>query len=115
LKTDEPVITMDLYPTLLELTSCEQLPMQTVDGCTLVPLIHAEKHLSRPFLDWWYPHTNGHGTQPCQAILQDGWNLVHYMERNEAELYRLEDDEGERNDLAKMEAKRARELLVEIE
>ena len=112
MKTDEPVITMDLYPTLLELTGCEQLPKQTVDGRSLDPLIHGEKQtLSRPFLAWWYPHSNGHGTQPCQAILQDGWKLVHYMERNETELYRLDDDEGERNDLASVKPERTRELL----
>jgi hypothetical protein len=43
--------------------------------------------------------------------LQDGWKLVHYMKQNETELYRLEADEGERNDLAKKEPKKARELL----
>ncbi|MDE0739123.1 MAG: sulfatase [Planctomycetota bacterium] len=112
MKTAEPVITMDLYPTLLELTGCKQLPQQTVDGRSLVPLIHGKtKTLARPFLAWWYPHANGHGTQPCQAILKDGWKLVHYMKQNETELYRLDKDEGERNDLAKKEPGKTRELL----
>jgi arylsulfatase A-like enzyme len=103
---------MDIYPTLLELTGCEQLPKQTVDGRSLVPLIHGEqKTLNRPFLAWWYPHSNGHGTQPCQAILQDSWKLVHYMEQNETELFRLDDDEGERNDLARDQPEKTRELL----
>ena len=83
-----------------------------MDGRSLVSLIHGqEKTLNRPFLAWWYPHANGHGTQPCQAILQDGWKLVHWMEQNETELYRLDEDEGEMNDLAKKEPKRAHELL----
>jgi arylsulfatase A-like enzyme len=103
---------MDIYPTLLELTGCDQLPKQTVDGLSLVPLIHSKKKtLNRPFLAWWYPHSNGHGTQPCQAILKDGWKLVHYIDQNETELYRLEDDEGERNNLAKEQPKRTAELL----
>ena len=55
---------------------------------------------------WWYPHSNGYGTQPCQAILLDGWKLVHYMEQNETELFRLDDDEGERNDLQETSPKR---------
>jgi hypothetical protein len=33
------------------------------------------------------------------------------MEQNETELYRLDDDEGERNDLASAQPKRTRELL----
>lgn len=112
MKTAEPVITMDLYPTLLELTGNEQLPEQTVDGRSLVPLIHGEKKsLNRPFLAWWYPHSNGHGTHPTQAILKDGWKLVHYMDENETELYRLDDDEGERNNLAEAQPERTRELL----
>ena len=112
LRTAEPVITMDIYPTLLELTGCDQLPKQTVDGLSLVPLIHSKKKtLNRSFLAWWYPHSNGHGTQPCQAILKDGWKLVHYIDQNETELYRLEDDEGERNNLAKEQPKRTAELL----
>jgi arylsulfatase A-like enzyme len=94
------------------LAGCKQLPKQTVDGRSLVPLIHGKKKtLNRSFLAWWYPHANGHGTQPCQAILKDGWKLVHYMKQNETELYRLDKDEGERNDLAKKEPGKARELL----
>ncbi len=112
MKTAEPVITMDLYPTLLELTGCKQLPKQTIDGRSLVPLIHGkEKALNRSFLAWWYPHANGHGTQPCQAILKDGWKLVHWINRNETELYHLDEDVGERNDLARKERGKTRELL----
>jgi arylsulfatase A len=111
MKTDEPVITMDLYPTILELTGCKQLPKQTIDGHSLVSLIHGKtKTLDRPFLAWRHPHS-GHGAQPCQAILKDGWKLVHWMNQDETELYHLDEDEGERNDLAKKEPKKAGELL----
>ncbi len=76
MNSSEPVITMDLYPTLLELAGCRQLPEQTLDGQSLVPLIRGDKQsLGRPFLAWWYPHSNGHGTHPCQAILQEGWDV----------------------------------------
>jgi arylsulfatase A-like enzyme len=102
---------MDIYPTLLELTGCKQLPMQTLDGRSLVSLIRGEKKtLDRPFLAWWYPHA-GHGSQPSQAILQDGWKLVHYIKQNETELYRLDEYEGERNDLARVQSEKTRELL----
>ena len=43
--------------------------------------------------------------------MQDGWKLVHWMEQNETELYHLDEDVGERNDFAKKEPQRARELL----
>jgi arylsulfatase A len=119
--SSEPVITMDIYPTLLDLTGCQQLPVstrvpeQTLDGQSLVPLIRGDKEtLSRPFLAWWYPHPNVHGTHPCQAILKDDWKLVHYIEENETELYNLVNDVGERNDLAKAETERTREMLTTL-
>jgi hypothetical protein len=34
---------MALFPTLLEMTGCKQLPEQTGDGRSLVPLIRGEK------------------------------------------------------------------------
>ena len=63
---------------------------------------------------WWYPHSNGHGTHPSQAILKGGWKLIHYMEENETELYHLDKDEGERNDIAETEPERTRELLATL-
>ena len=112
---DAQVQNFDLMPTLLELAGCQQLPEQTLDGQSLVPLIRgAKQSLSRPFLAWWYPHSNGHGTHPSQAILKDGWKLIHFMEENETELYNLVRDEGERNNLAKVEPERTRELLATL-
>ncbi|NQU23482.1 MAG: sulfatase, partial [Candidatus Nealsonbacteria bacterium] len=109
--SSEPVITMDIYPTLLELIGGRQLPEQTLDGQSLVPLIRGDKEtLNRPFLAWWYPHSNVHGAHPSQAILKDGWKLIHYIEENETELYNLVKDEGERNDIAETEPERAREM-----
>jgi arylsulfatase A len=111
-KLFDPVITMDIYPTLLELTGCKQLPKQTLDGQSLVPLIYGkQKSLNRPFLAWWFPHPHGHKRLPCQAILKDGWKLIHFIERDETELYRLDEDEGERNDLAKDQPQKTHELL----
>ena len=99
-------------PQLVETLSPFWQPQQTIDGRSLVSLIYGKtKTLDRPFLAWWYPHANGHGTQPCQTILKDGWKLVHWMNQNETELYHLDEDEGERNDLAKKEPGKARELL----
>ena len=116
MKSSEPVITMDIYPTLLELTGCKQLPKQTVDGRSLAPLIRGDKKtLDRPFLAWWYPHKNVHGTQPCQAILQGCWKLIHFIKLNETELYNLDKDVGEKNDLSKAQPERTREMLATLQ
>jgi arylsulfatase A-like enzyme len=83
-----------------------------LDGQSLVSLIRGDKHsLNRPFLAWWYPHPQGHGRQPCKTILKDGWKLVHYIEQNETELYNLDKDVGEKNDLVEAQPEKTRELL----
>ena len=38
--------------------------------------------------------------------MKDGWKLIHYTEENETELYHLDNDEGERNDLAEGDARK---------
>ena len=116
LKSSEPVITMDIYPTLLELTGCKQLPEQTVDGLSLVPLIRGDKKtLDRPFLAWLYPDPQGHRRQATQAILKDGWKLVHFIKLNETELFNLDEDIGERNDLSKAHPEKTREMLATLD
>jgi hypothetical protein len=86
-----------------------------LNGQSLVPLIRGDKETQdRPLLAWWFPHPQGHGRQPCQAILKDDWNLVHYIEKNETELYNLINVVGERNDLAETEPERTCEMLATL-
>lgn len=46
--------------------------------------------------------------------MKDEWKLVHYIKQNEIELYNLDKDIGEKNDLAKAEPERTRELLATL-
>lgn len=43
--------------------------------------------------------------------MKDGWKPIHYIEENETALYNLNNDEGERNDLAEARPERTREML----
>jgi hypothetical protein len=47
--------------------------------------------------------------------LKDGWKLVHYIAQGETELYRLDEDEGERRDLVKTQPEKTRELLETLD
>ena len=115
MRSSEPVITMDIYPTLLELTGCKQIPEQHLDGRSLVPLIRGtQTTLERPFLAWWYPDDSVNGDRTSLAILKEGWKLIHYLKTGITELYHLDEDQGEKNDLAKAEPERTRELLATL-
>lgn len=105
--TATPGITMDLYPTLLELAGLEQRPTQHLDGQSLVSAIKgtANDRLKNRFLAWTYPHDHGSGHTPSNAIRSGDWKLIQLTDKktkteNRYELYNLKDDPAEKKNLA---------------
>ena len=107
---DVPVISNDLYPTLLELAGVPVPPGQAVDAVSLVPLLDRKGGMPERSLFWHYPHYSNQGGRPAGAVLVGRYKLVDFFEDNHVELYRLADDEGERKDLASAEPARAEEM-----
>jgi len=116
---DEPVIGIDLYPTLLEATQTKLPARVKLDGTSLLPLFgDAEADLFRPAIYWHFPaylqgYTKRHGpfrTTPCGAIRMGDWKLIEYFEDGTLELYNLADDLGEEQNLAKRLAKRTKRM-----
>ena len=117
--SDEPVIGIDLYPTLLEATQTKLPARVNLDGTSLLPLLSdAGASLFRPAIYWHFPaylqgYTKRHGpfrTTPAGAIRMGDWKLIEYFEDGVLELYNLSDDIGEEQNLAKREAKRTVEM-----
>ncbi|WP_417737153.1 sulfatase [Rosistilla oblonga] len=96
-RCDTPVIGTDFYPTLLELAGLA--PPKTIDGVSLVPLMHGRSIPDRP-LFWHYPHYGNQGGEPSSIIRDGDWKLIHYYEDGRDELYHLTDDIGEQTDRA---------------
>ncbi len=112
---DEPVIGIDLYPTLLEATQTEMPAKVKLDGTSLMPLMSdASASLFRPAIYWHFPaylqgYTKRHGpfrTTPCGAIRMGDWKLIEYFEDGTLELYNLAEDLGEEQNLASRLTKR---------
>lgn len=111
--TDIPVTGADFYPTLLELAGLQLRPEQHLDGQSLVPVLQGGGLADRP-LFWHYPHYGNQGGEPS-GIYRDGyWKLIHYYEDNHDELYRLDLDPGEREDLAKSEPERVNRMRADL-
>ncbi len=117
--SDEPVIGIDLYPTLLEATQTKLPARVNLDGTSLLPLLSdAGASLFRPAIYWHFPaylqgYTKRHGpfrTTPAGAIRMGDWKLIEYFEDGVLELYNLSDDIGEEQNIAKREAKRTAEM-----
>ncbi len=109
-----PAITMDLYPTLLELAGVK--PMQSlVDGISLAPLLRSGAKPDRDAIFWHYPHYHPGGATPYSAIRSGDLRLVHFYEDGRDELYDLAHDVGETKDLAAAQPERAKALRTRLD
>lgn len=102
-----PAITMDIYPTLLELTGQKDRPNQHLDGHSLVSTINGRPNgtLENRFLAWTYPHEHGSGHTPSNAIRAGDWKLIQRTDdkteaKDRYELYNLREDISEKENLA---------------
>lgn len=98
---DEPIISMDYYPTLMELTgiSSSKTQAQTLDGISLLPLMRGNNEKEREALYWHYPHYHQEGAVPYSSVRMGDWKLIENFETNTFELYNLKDDISESKDL----------------
>jgi arylsulfatase A len=112
----EPVMTQDLYPTVLDAAGLPPLPAQHRDGVDLRPLLEGSGRLAARSLFWHFPHYNEHPSSvPSSVIRQGSWKLIETFDPEGVELYDLAADLGEtRNLAAEMPAKRD-EMLAALE
>jgi arylsulfatase A-like enzyme len=98
--TSQAIVTgTDFYPTLLEMLELPALPDQHQDGRSFVPALKAQDY-DRGAIYWHFPHYSNHGFQsPGGAIRVGRYKLLEYYENGTLQLFDLENDIGERNDL----------------
>jgi arylsulfatase A len=108
--TDVPTITIDYFPTLLEIAGHAPEPTDVLDGISLVPLLRGAESLPRDELYWHFPHYHSPIDSPYSAVRSGDWKLVHFFDDDHVELYNLKDDLGETRDLAAVNPKLATEL-----
>jgi arylsulfatase A-like enzyme len=111
---DTPVITPDLYPTLLEMAGVPAPANQAIDAVSLAPLLLKKGGLPERSLYWHYPHYSNQGGRPGGAIRSGTFKLVEFFEDSRVELYDLASDPGEERDLASAQPERAEKLRKEL-
>ncbi|HUV65016.1 MAG TPA: sulfatase, partial [Sedimentisphaerales bacterium] len=107
---DTPIIGVDFYPTILEMTGAPKPAGKLLDGESIVPLLKGAKALKRKALFWHFPaYLEGKAegardphfrTRPGGAVRAGDWKLIEYFEDGALELYNLKDDIGEQKNLA---------------
>jgi len=111
---DTPVVSMDFFPTILELAGLPAMPRRHADGVSLVPLLKGGNTLPPRPLFWHYPHYHGSTWTPGASIREGDWKLIEFYHWDEVELYNLKKDLGERRDLSKANGAKAAELLDKL-
>jgi len=122
-KNITPIYNLDIFPTILELAGVNS-EKYNFDGKSLIPLLKGEeKKIERP-LFWHFPiylqayriknnqnRDSLFRTRPGSVIRFGKWKLHHYFEDNGLELYNLEKDISEANNLAKKNPEKVKELI----
>jgi arylsulfatase A-like enzyme len=114
---DTPIITMDFFPTLLELAGADKFAGRTAaDGVSFVPLLRGEAARPHDELFWHYPHYwNGGIISPYSVARVGDWKLIRFYERGREELYNLKSDLSEKNDLAATNPEKRKELSARLD
>ena len=115
------VISTDFFPTFSELADVE-VKVKDIDGMSLVPLLmDPGNKLSRKALYWHYPHYHSAGLGPQGAIRQGSYKLIEWYEKSifgsdgAVELYNLENDPAEQNNLADSLPDLAAKMLSDLQ
>jgi arylsulfatase A-like enzyme len=109
-ESDEPVCSIDILPTIVEAAEAPLPADHVVDGLSLVGHLKSSgsESLERDELIWHFPHYR-HAPGPYSIIRQGDWKLIKFYEGIH-ELYNLEQDLGEANDLAESLPDKVEEL-----
>lgn len=112
-KIDDPISSPDFYPTVLEALNLPLLPQQHVDGVSFWRALQGEVIEPRS-LYWHYPHYSNQGGVPSGAVRKGPYKLIEFFESDRCELYHLEEDISELNNLAEVQPELAEELRAEL-
>lgn len=112
---DVPVITVDFFPTIAELSGAKLSTNQVVDGVSLAGLLRNNEAPKRDALYWHYPHYSNQGGEPAGAIREGDFKLIEFYEDGRLELFNLKNDAGERNNLAGQMKDRATKMQAKLD
>jgi arylsulfatase A len=111
-QSDQRIISMDYFPTLLDLAGLPLAPKAHVDGQSFLKNIMEGRELSRDTLYWHYPHYHGAGETPCSSMILGNFKFIRHYEDNSKELYDLSNDIGEANNLAMQMPEKVNEMEI---
>lgn len=99
-KAEQMVLNLDLAPTLLDLAG---LPIPAeMQGKSIMPLAEGKKHIEwrKDWLYEYYEYPGFENVRPCRGVRTDRYKFIHFfIDPEEFELYDLQSDPDEKNNL----------------
>ena len=111
----QPIITTDIFPTLLELAGLPQMPTYHQDGVSFARLLQDSSQPTRTTMYWHYPHYHGSTWAPGSAMREGDFKLIHFLEDNTYELYNLTQDPSEQHNLAAVNSSKLSDLTGKLD
>ena len=112
--SDVPVMGIDLFPTLAAACAVQPPAGQVVDGVDLAGLLAGGEIDDRDLL-WHFPHYRGKDIPPYSIVRSGPWKLLRrYDGESRTELYNLEEDLGEGQDLSSAMPEKVQELEARL-
>jgi arylsulfatase A-like enzyme len=115
--SDQFTANVDFYPTFLDATGIKPDPNQKLDGISILPVLeNARTNITREPFYWHYPLEKPHflGGRSSGAIREGDWKLIEFFEDQRIELYNIEEDIGETNDLSQEYPEQVKELYYQL-
>lgn len=107
--TSTPVIIEDLFPTVLQIAGVKKYQtVQHIDGHSFMSVLHHPETISKGrnliwhFPNKWIPEED-EGVSWASAIRSGEWKLVYFHKTGKLELYNIEKDISEKNNLSHSE------------
>lgn len=114
-RSEIPIISTDVFPTLLEVAELKPGAQIPQDGQSLVPILTGEGRLEREALYFHYPNYAFHQRNRLGAAIRKGdHKLIYFFEEDQIELFDLRNDLSETRDLSKTRAELAGQLKKEL-
>ncbi|MFM8392680.1 MAG: sulfatase [Acidobacteriota bacterium] len=109
------VIIEDLFPTILETAGVvwRGKTMQTIDGRSLIPALRDQQPRDVRDLIFHFPHQY-YMQGPFSALIQGRWKLIHHYTDGKDELFNLDQDISEENDLYNTDLRRGERMAKSL-
>lgn len=111
----QTAISLDVMPTLLELAGVPAPKERPLDGHSLAPLLLRDEALPERALFWEYGNQQAMREGPWKLLIQGAGESRRNNAREQIQLFNLDDDLGETNDLAAKLPDRANAMRKALE